>query len=60
MYDAEQLDKFIDKMRLKGYSWTQIMSRTTERRSKKLGLTDRQLASLSSELRDSIFALRKI
>ena len=30
------------------------MSRTRERRSKKLGLTDRQLKNLSSELRDSM------
>jgi predicted nucleic acid-binding protein len=54
MYDAEQLDKFIEKLRLKGYGWSQIMSKTVERRSKKLGLTDEQLKSLSSELRDSI------
>lgn len=54
MYDAEQLDKFIEKLHLKGYSWSQIMRRTSERRSKKLGLTDRQLESVSSELRDSI------
>lgn len=54
MYDAEQLDKFIETLRLKGYSWSQIMSRTVARRSKKLGLTDRQLQSLAFELRDSI------
>jgi len=54
MYDAEQLEKFVQKLHLKGYNWSQIMSRTSERRSKNLGLTDRQLQNLSSELRDSI------
>lgn len=46
MYDVEQLDKFIEKLRLKGYSWSQIMSRTVERRGKKLGLTYGQLKSI--------------
>lgn len=54
MYDAEQLEKFVQKLYLKGYDWSQIMSRTRERRSKKLGLTDRQLRNLASELRDSM------
>lgn len=54
MYDAEQLEKFVQKLYLKGYNWSQIMSRTRERRSKNLGLTDRQLQNLASELRDSM------
>lgn len=54
MYDAEQLDMFIQKRHLEGDSWSQIMSRTTERRSKKYGLTVRQLETVSSDLRDSI------
>jgi len=57
MYDAEQLEKFVQKLHLKGYNWSQIMSRTRERRSKKLGLTDKQLQNLSSELRDSISSI---
>jgi predicted nucleic acid-binding protein len=54
MYDAEQLEKFVDKLRLKGYGWAQIIRRTRQRRSKKLGLTNRQLDRVSSELRDSV------
>ncbi|MBL7209801.1 MAG: type II toxin-antitoxin system VapC family toxin [Dehalococcoidia bacterium] len=58
MLDSEQFEVCIQKMRLKGLSWTQVMSRIPERRGKKYGLSAQQLTTVYEDLFDSISLIK--
>ena len=58
MLDSEQFETCIQKMRLKGFSWSQVMSRIPERRGAKHGLSQKQLATVYEGLFDSISLIK--
>ena len=56
MYDVEQEESFVEKYRLKGLMLSHILRKLSDRRSKRLGLSERELSVVHEKLHDTLLS----